>query len=61
MKHYYSDEFDIYEVYQKLTSKSTPRVRACDFFKNGNELQLLQNKMNALSQMRHKVMHHRAK
>lgn len=61
MKNSCSEEFDFYEVYQKLTSKSTPRVRACDFFKNRNELHLLQTKLNQLSKLHQHAMNKSAK
>ncbi len=56
MKYTDSEEFDINVVYAKLTSKSVPRVRACDFFGSSNELELLQEKMKSIAQMR-KVAH----
>ncbi len=61
MKHDCAEEFDIFEVYQKLTDKSTPKVRAFDFFHNGNELKQLQQKLNALSKIRRAAMFRSAK
>lgn len=43
-----SDEFDLNEIYQKLTGNVAPKVRANEFFAKRNELELLQAKMNRI-------------
>ncbi len=44
-----SDEFDLNEIYQKLTGNdSTTKVRASEFFAKRNDLELLQNKLNSI-------------
>lgn len=42
-----SDEFDLNEIYQKLTGVAQ-KVRANEFFAKRNELELLQAKMNRI-------------
>lgn len=42
-----SDEFDLTEIFQKLTN-TVPMVCANKFFERRDELELLQNKMNRI-------------
>lgn len=61
MKYDCSEEFDLNLIYAKLTSKSVPKVRACDFFNDGNDLEKLQIKMNLISQRRKNALFGTAK
>lgn len=51
MKYNCSNEFDLQQIYKKLTSKhhaSAVTVKACNFFSKQNELYLLQVQMEKI-------------